>query len=198
MAQVGVNNDDREQTLDAGGKLKIADDGTTPTAGTMRYNSGDNSFEGYNGTAWEDLSPVSNVAPSVAYVQHYYFALAANGIWTIPSESISYDLNSAVDVVPAGKFMVVDKIVVTPRNDVAGSYYCGIRQATGGETFNPFVFIRIADGGESYEMTANRSPLLVITEGRSIQFWNSSSSPGPVRVQIYTMLVDDLSDYYGL
>lgn len=49
-AQVGVNNDMPEQALDVNGKIKLGDDATTPTEGTIRYNSATKTFEGFDGT----------------------------------------------------------------------------------------------------------------------------------------------------
>lgn len=53
-SQVGVNNPTPEQALDVNGKVKLTDDTTAPTAGTIRYDATSSDFEGYimeaNGT----------------------------------------------------------------------------------------------------------------------------------------------------
>ena len=38
-AQVGVNNPKPQQALDVDGKIKLTDDATVPTDGTVRYNN---------------------------------------------------------------------------------------------------------------------------------------------------------------
>lgn len=50
--KVGVSTDTPTQTLDVGGKLKLADDTTAPEAGSMRWNSATQDFEGFDGTRW--------------------------------------------------------------------------------------------------------------------------------------------------
>ena len=39
-------------TLDVNGKLRVGDDSSLPTAGSIRWNAASHDFEGYNGTEW--------------------------------------------------------------------------------------------------------------------------------------------------
>lgn len=48
----GININSPTQVLDINGKIKIRDDGQSPSAGTIRYNSVSQDFEGYNGIGW--------------------------------------------------------------------------------------------------------------------------------------------------
>ena len=50
--KVGINNSTPSQTFEVNGKLKLGDDTVNPTAGTVRWNSDTNDFEGYDGTQW--------------------------------------------------------------------------------------------------------------------------------------------------
>ena len=48
--KIGIGTDTPSQKLEVGGKVKIGDDTNTPYAGTIRWNSTTNDFEGYTGT----------------------------------------------------------------------------------------------------------------------------------------------------
>ncbi|WP_298761063.1 hypothetical protein [uncultured Psychroserpens sp.] len=65
---IAVGSSSAEQKLDVNGKIKIADDNTAPTEGTMRYNSVTKNFEGYDGTKWVILNnnPSFNVTTITA------------------------------------------------------------------------------------------------------------------------------------
>lgn len=53
---IGFNSETPTQALDVSGKIKIANDFTTPTAGTIRFNETTNAFEGYiEETGWVTL-----------------------------------------------------------------------------------------------------------------------------------------------
>jgi len=84
FSQVGVNTDTPEQTLHVNGKLKVADDSVTPTAGTIRFNSSTQDFEGYDGTSWVSLTIPKNPAYVVSPVYSAYI---------LPDGS-TYDVNS--------------------------------------------------------------------------------------------------------
>lgn len=58
--KVGVSRTNPTQKLDVNGKLKVGDDSTTPQAGTIRWNAGNNDFEGFNGSVWLSLTKSSN------------------------------------------------------------------------------------------------------------------------------------------
>ena len=60
FAQVGINEANPSQTLDVNGKIKLGDDGTAPTEGTIRYNGQKKDFEGWNGSAWLSLTKNKN------------------------------------------------------------------------------------------------------------------------------------------
>lgn len=55
------------QTLDVNGKIKIGNDLSTPTAGTMRYNSTSQKIEFHNGSSWQTPGSVWSLANNVAY-----------------------------------------------------------------------------------------------------------------------------------
>lgn len=49
---IGINTVAPVQKLDVNGKIKLNDDATAPVAGTIRWNSTTNDFEGFNGSEW--------------------------------------------------------------------------------------------------------------------------------------------------
>jgi len=53
--ETGFGTNNPNQKVHVNGKLKIGDDGKAPTEGTMRYNSTNKSFEGYDGSKWIKL-----------------------------------------------------------------------------------------------------------------------------------------------
>jgi len=53
---VGIGITNPQSRLDVNGKIKISDDNTNPTEGTMRYNSTTKNFEGFDGTNWVILN----------------------------------------------------------------------------------------------------------------------------------------------
>lgn len=49
---IGIGTITPSHKLEIAGKLKLGDDTATESAGVMRFNTGTNEFEGYNGTSW--------------------------------------------------------------------------------------------------------------------------------------------------
>ncbi|MFN8319577.1 MAG: FG-GAP repeat protein [Saprospiraceae bacterium] len=52
VSKAGVNRTNPMNTLDVNGKLRVGDDSSLPTAGSIRWNAASHDFEGYNGTEW--------------------------------------------------------------------------------------------------------------------------------------------------
>ena len=57
--KVGINTLEPVATLDVNGKIRIADDETTPVAGMLRYNEETQDFEGFDGSKWRSLTTAS-------------------------------------------------------------------------------------------------------------------------------------------
>ena len=203
-AQVGVNNPNPEQALDVNGKLKVADDGTSPDAGTIRYNATERDFEGHNGTEYLSLTKSTSVAPTARGATFYNFGVPNNNTYEDFDQGILYasgSMSLQVDVAySATQFFMVEKIVVTPTSaNATGSYYVNIARSTPtGSQFNPLLYYRIDAGDSSLEITANRVPLLMVRPGEKVMVRNSSNSPGSARVVIYGVFVDSPEEYFGL
>ena len=52
LGKVGIGNSSPKATLDVNGKIILSDDSYSPVEGSIRWNSIDNCFEGYNGSEW--------------------------------------------------------------------------------------------------------------------------------------------------
>lgn len=60
LSKVGINTTVPGQMLQVNGKLKLGDDLVSPDAGTIRWNSINKDFEGYDGTQWLSLTSKGN------------------------------------------------------------------------------------------------------------------------------------------
>ncbi len=205
-AQVGVNNPNPSQTLDVGGKIQISDDAATPEEGTIRWNNSNDDFEGYDGDDWKSLTESSDVSPTARPATIYHFGLENNNTWSFFDQGASWPAaNVPVEGAPLSttQFFVVEKVTFTPttKNTAStDSYYYGIaRSIVSGSNFNPQLFYRSNAGNGTLEVTGGgKAPLLVVSPGRTLRVWNSSSSPGNVRVVVFGVFVDDVNDYFGL
>ena len=97
-AQVGINTDTPSQALDINGKIEIGDDGTTPTEGTIRYNSTTKEFEGYNGDTWLSLSSEKSIRPIFHVIASSESANSINPIIAFDTKII--DTRDAVVIDP--------------------------------------------------------------------------------------------------
>ena len=64
---LGIGNLSPSQKLDVNGKIKIADDANVAAAGTIRYNTTLQDFEGFNGTTWQSFTKPINTEYWGAY-----------------------------------------------------------------------------------------------------------------------------------
>lgn len=98
IGKIGVRTNTPLAALDVNGKIKISDDIHAPHAGMMRYNSGLNDFEGYDGVKWRSLTrPMSEwgelLAPKVV---EQYRINRADSIQSRLGQSIALDGVTAV------------------------------------------------------------------------------------------------------
>lgn len=203
-AQVGVNNNNPQQALDVNGKIKVGNDGTTPDPGTIRFNSSEDDFEGHNGSEWQSLTK-TNAASTARPGAVYHFGLNATSSWEFFDQGTFWPAATVpVEGAPLSttQFFVVEKITITPTTIETGStdsYYVGVaRSIVSGANFNPQLYYRTNAGNGTLNVTANKAPLLVVDPGTTLRVWNSSTSPGRVRVVVFGVFVDDVSDYWGL
>lgn len=124
----------------------------------------------------------------------YEFGLPDNNTWTFLDQCFSFQLNidPFAGGLMEGMYAIVTDVIVTPTSSVAGSYYTGVAQSTvGGNNYNPQIFLRISD---ERSLTLNQTaPLLVINSGNTMRTYNSSTSPGSVRIMVQGYLTDNLT-----
>lgn len=207
IAQVGINQPNPEQALDVNGKVKVADDSTPPSEGTLRYNDGAADLEGYVDGEWKSLTK-SATADSPQPVVFAHFGVQNDEAW-VPFDR-TYDYTRAdptSDItnveVPAGKILVVDQICVTQDGGSNDSYFLAsvrpTRPGSDGSQFirNPQIRIGGSRRAGTTCVEAERAPLLVVKDQGSIQAWNSTDSGGPVRIVVFGFYVDNLDQYFG-
>jgi hypothetical protein len=196
FAQVGVNNATPEQALDVNGKIKLTDDSTAPSAGTLRYNAGEDDFEGYNGSEWKSLttSGAGPGSPVPMFGSTNAVSRGDNGDIVLKSWDGSV---GSFTTVPNGKYFIVTAVMykdnnldIVDRNVVAEMY----SMAPGGVFLANIRF----QGLESILRPIIGdldNPLLVIRPGGTVRLYHYNGSEEPtIDVDIRGFLVDDL-DY---
>lgn len=213
-AQVGVNNPSPEQALDVDGKVKLSDDATPPSDGTVRYNDSEESFEGFAGGEWQSFNKTMT-PEDVEEVAIYAFNLPpASGTNTsnFTDETVMVDLETGAlrsstfspYEVPAGKLLVIDHVFVTGRDEQPDEFfYVGIVRGvgtTGSITIrNPRLYVSGNTSSGTQELTGVRSPLLVLRTGERLAVYNSPNSQTNVRIVCYGFVIDEnsLDEFYG-
>ena len=210
-AQVGVDNADPEQTLDVGGKVKIADDATAPTDGTIRYNEADGTFEGYADGQWEVLNqsalpdqpmPVTlamfNTLPSTTYEDIDFLDTHGNPILFLSN------IDGNPRAVPPGYLLVIDMIeVMGMARNADEQFRVNIVASRADETpeagrVNPQVYVSGSSKGGNVTLGSGRAPIIVVEEGQQLVLLNDSppSNTDGIRMIATGFLVQDLDQYF--
>ncbi|OAV43426.1 hypothetical protein [Lewinella sp. 4G2] len=220
--QVGVNTNNPTQTLDVNGKVKIGDDNTTPSNGTIRFDGVDQDFEGYADGEWKSLTqsagsnldiPIPGmfvsfgVEPEGIWRENYVDMRETWGNFTVPSQT-PFGTDTSPDGVPPGYFFVVENICATGRERVNDSnaeqasnfafFYVGLRrQSAFGSALNPQIFLSGSrDDSGTKCMTGTRTPLMVLRAGEKLEMWSDVDSQTDVRVVVSGSFVTSLEQYY--
>jgi hypothetical protein len=92
---IGFNSETPTQALDVSGKIKIANDFTTPTAGTIRFNETTNAFEGYiEETGWVTLGAEKREKTIVIPATQFVASLGTNRINAADNVKVAYTTNT--------------------------------------------------------------------------------------------------------
>ncbi|CAH8283789.1 hypothetical protein EV196_102637 [Mariniflexile fucanivorans] len=199
-AQVGINNNSPEQTLDVNGKLKITDDANTPTAGTIRYTTFSDDFEGYNGTEWKSLTEQkSSGTPSnpVPYFGRSNPVTVGNGIGDPGLVTLqSWENNASFNSVPAGKFFLVTRIQAQDNNltTTFERIDCLLYAAQGTSLRSSTQVRMVGSNRELVTLTGDQSnPLMILRPGDRITIFNNNlASETTINVLIHGFLVNEL------
>lgn len=199
-AQVGVGTDTPTQELDVSGKIKISNDGRTPTAGTIRYTTVSDDFEGYDGTEWKSLTEQkSSGAPSdpVPYFGRSGPVLVGNelanpGLVTLTSWENSSDNFQRV---PSGKFFLVTRIQAQDNNLTSSleRIDCGVYAQANSVRSSSLVRM-VGSNRELVTLTGDQSnPLIILRPNDRIAIYNNTvASQTTLNVLIHGFLVDEL------
>lgn len=194
-AQVGVNNDTPTQTLDVNGKIKVSDDATAPESGTIRFNDGNGTFEGYDGAEWTSLTNSPTGLPSGAiavYGRSSSLSPSASSASTITLRAWA---GGAFNQVPPGKYLVVTTIL--PRdNDIgtADDFLNGVLCASStGTSYGNCIPLAGTTRNFAPLIASLGNPLLVVGPGQYLTAGAGSTSD-IINIDVRGFLVDDL-DY---
>lgn len=199
-AQVGVNNPNPEQALDVNGKVKITDDATAPTAGTIRYTTVSDDFEGYNGTQWKSLTEQKSSGTPSDPVPYFGRsnpvpvgnALGSPGVVTLQSWE---NYAATFSTVPSGKFFLVTRIQVQDNNLTTMFERMDCYVYAQGSSVRTNTQVRmVGSNRELVTLTGDQSnPLLILRPGDRIAIFNNSqASETTLNVLIHGFLVNAL------
>ena len=192
-AQVGVNNTTPEQALDVNGKIKLTDDATAPSAGTLRYNDADGDFEGYNGSEWKSLT-TAGAGPSNPVAYHGRTTGVAQGN-TADVTFTPWESGSTFTVVPAGKYFLVTSLEYHANglgnDDLLIKAFIYVRTSSNG------IVTSLTFDGPASSLTpriASRdNPLVILRPGDRLQLNHViTSDKNFIELRARGFLVDDL------
>ncbi len=195
-AQVGVNNPDPEQALDVNGKVKIADDDVEPSAGTMRYNDTDKSFEGYDGGQWNSFNQKgSSALPSNPIpVYGYSTGMATSTVRSLYFSDWQGDFAGYSP--PEGKILIITGIYPRPNalaKDADFQFTIGVSNSQDAYGASGTILLIFAETNITNPITGDSAPLFVIQPGQFLTASNESTSTVSINMNVRGFLVDDLS-----
>lgn len=194
FAQVGINTDTPNQALDVNGKIKIGNDGTAPTEGTVRYSS-NGDFEGYRANGWESFTNnrngnlPSNPVPITSFINN--ISPSSSVFCTIYDWSGSSFIN-----VPTGKKVIITGIYPSPNSaSISNLFYAlSLSAYTSSDSIIIYSRIRLSSyDNETRYISGDQAPLIVLNEGDKLNVFNYGSSELGMSVSIRGFMVDDLN-----
>ncbi len=197
-AQVGVNNPNPQQALDVSGKVKITNDATAPTAGTMRYDESSNDFEGYNGTQWSSFTQSRSSGLPSNPIPIYGFSVSPTSNSSTSSMTFNtWAGSSSFSQVPAGKYLIITSVRLETNSDILDSniYRINIGPAAS-NTNSPFystgALVLTGKGNiNNIDTESGQSPIFILTPQQYLNYQNST--PTSIFITVRGFLVDDLN-----
>ena len=184
------------QGLDVHGKIKMGDDDTRETAGTMRYSSAVKQFQGYDGTEWIDFGQQANgPLPSAAIPVFSYENFISAGT----SEQITFrDWDEVVyNTIPANKMIIVTGIYPSPNSAAIADLFYALSfnvYVASNNAIVPSTALRISGyDNVSQSFSGGQAPLLVVKAGQYLSVFSYNSSELTMSLSVRGFLVDDLS-----
>lgn len=189
FTQVGIKENNPKQALDVNGKVKIGNDGATPSQGTVRFN-GD--FEGFTADGWTSFTqqrgslptnpiPITSWTPSIppgAGANVIFYDWAGNNYSTVPSDK---------------RFIVTGIYPTATSSSVVNNYYSMYFLAYQGNTSISYSRIRINSyDNETRYINGDQAPLIVLNAGQYLRAFSYGNSEISMSVSIRGFMVDDL------
>ena len=195
-AQVGINTNNPDQKLDVNGKIKISDDGATPTPGTMRYDTIIDQFQGYNGTEWLSFSQQPNgPLPSESIPVFSYENIISAGT-TKPFVFRDWD-GTIHNTIPVNKMIIVTGIYPSPNSAaITNSFYALSLSVNNSSTGLAVVGTALRISGYdnvSQFFSGDQSPLFVVKSGEYLSVFSYGTSELTMSLSLRGFLVDDVS-----
>ena len=195
-AQVGVNNNDPEQALDVNGKVKITDDDTDPTAGTMRYNDSDKQFEGYDGAQWNSFNTKkSGALPSNSIPVFGWSGFVIKDTRKFFQFS-RWEGGGNFRTPNPGKLLIITGIYPRPNGLSKNSdfqFSIGVSSSETGAPETRSVLLFFSETNVTQPITGDAAPLFVIRPGQYLTVFNESSSSININMNVRGFLVDNLN-----
>ncbi|MDF1699263.1 MAG: hypothetical protein P1U56_25635 [Saprospiraceae bacterium] len=120
--ETGFGTNNPNQKVHINGKLKIGDDAKAPTEGTIRFNSTNNRFEGYNGSKWINLGGSS--------------PYGVQGTFNLPNSSFSVNVDGAISFFKA----VEGKVLIKSSETIITGYDTSFPP---NPTYTKFIYINL-------------------------------------------------------
>ena len=190
--QVGVNTSTPEQTLDVNGKIRLGNDATAPSPGTLRFDSRGADFQGYDGNEWKSLtvSPLER-SPRVA-LYGYSSPISVGNVGTVIFRP--WENGTALTTPPVGKMIVVTAIL--PRPNALGPnkamHYTIGPGTSAGYPSNARSILMLANSSDIRPIIADNQPLFVILPGEYLRVTNEQTSQIILNMNVRAFLVDAL------
>ena len=189
--QVGINKTNPIQTLDVNGKVKIGNDGVTPSEGTLRYGStGD--FEGYTSGGWKSFTQSSSSLIPGDVIPITASSTISPGVTQDFTLYDAFTLTSYVNI-PSGKYFMVTSIVVSSNSvGTAGTHTLSIGPRV--STTFPISYRSVdlkGDRATSSQIISDPYGFLaIIRPGEKFSIYNSSGSDYPVDITVRGYLLN--------
>lgn len=193
FAQVGINTDNPDQALDVDGKVKIGNDGRTPSEGTVRY-SATGDFEGYRADGWNSFTEKGSASlpsnPIPVFGSDFGVSPSSSG-QLVTFQRFS-DLTS-FSTVPNDQYLLITSIHIEPNGlNASGNYEITIGRGTGG-SIDQLSALRLRGFPESEIYKDPLGIMMIVRPGEELLITNESSSDFGINVKVRGFLVDDLN-----
>lgn len=193
ISQIGVNTTTPEQALDVNGKIRLADDATAPSDGTLRYYGRTGNFEGYSDGQWKNLSKSAagptNPEPYFGYAVATEVGSGNTVVWQ------PWTSNTTFTTVPAGKYLLITQIYYRdnniPNDDRFVAATLKVQKPSG---YEPKLYWLGLESNLLPIKGSLQDPVFILRPGDYFTLYHESSSQETfIHAELRGFLVDDLN-----